>query len=88
MFISTNKPNHIEIKSVAETSDDTGNATRPCICFHDYLFLAYNTNFLSPVAVCTCLRQLRLSKNENKHCGHALVTVIPYMSYPLMLLVK
>ena len=29
MFISTNKPNHIEIKSVAETSDDTGNATRP-----------------------------------------------------------
>ena len=29
MFLSTNKPNHIEIKSVAETSDDTGNATRP-----------------------------------------------------------
>ena len=29
MFISSNKSKNIEIKSVAETSDDTGNATRP-----------------------------------------------------------
>ena len=29
MFISSKKSNNIEIKSVAETSDDTGNATRP-----------------------------------------------------------
>ena len=87
MFISTNKPNYIEIKSVAEllTTLETQHDRKYAFTI---IYLAYHTNFLSPVAVCTCLRQLRLSKNENKHCGHALVTVIPYMSYPLMLLVK
>ena len=87
MFISTNKPNYIEIKSVAEllTTLETQHDRKYAF---KIFYLAYHTNFLSPVAVCTCLRQLRLSKNENKHCGHALVTVIPYMSYPLMLLVK
>ena len=87
MFISTNKPNHIEIKSVAETSDDTETQHGRKHAF-TIIYLAYHTNFLSLVAVFTCLQQLRQSKNENKHCGLALVTVIPYMSYSLMLLIK
>ena len=50
MFISTNKPNYIEIKSVAEllTTLETQHDRKYAFTI---IYLAYNTNFLSPVAV-------------------------------------